>query len=68
MIKSTINGISTIIDSTAFEIKDPFNYRPQKYDIRKKREFVKLHAIVDIGTRQIIAIDITPGSYHERFP
>jgi transposase len=65
IIKCIIKGISLAIDSTAFEIKGTFNYLPHKHGIRKKREFVKLHAIIDIGTRQIIAISITPGSSHD---
>lgn len=51
------------IDSTGMRPVNDGEYRAMKYD--KRREWIKLHAVVDIKTKEIINIKITKGNVHD---
>lgn len=64
-IKFDINQKHTVvaIDSTGLRPINDGEYRAMKYDIRK--EWVKLHAVVDVKTKEILNISITKGNRHD---
>ena len=51
------------IDSTGLRPVNDGEYRAMKYDVRK--EWIKLHAVVDVKTKEILSIKITKGNVHD---
>lgn len=48
------------IDSTGLRPVNDGEYRSMKYDVRK--EWIKLHAIVDVKTKEILNVTVTKGN------
>jgi transposase len=51
------------IDSTGLRPVNDGEYRAMKYD--KRREWIKLHAVVDVKTKEILSIKITKGNTND---
>jgi len=61
--KSTI--INGAVDSSGLKLNGPGEYLNDKHHPSKKKEYVKLHALVNTRTHQIIVKVITPGYCHD---
>lgn len=51
------------IDSTGLRPVNDGEYRSMKYDTRK--EWIKLHAVVDVKTKEILNVKLTKGNVHD---
>lgn len=52
-------------DSTGIKTSNRGEYKTIKYESKKKKEYVKLHVMVNIQTQEVIGIEITFGDVHD---
>jgi hypothetical protein len=60
--RETIDGA---VDSTGLKLNGPREYLQDRHHPSKKKEFVKLHALVNTKTHQILVKAVTPGYAHD---
>ena len=59
------NGIIIAIDSTGIKITNRGQWMQEKWQVKKKKGYLKIHIAVNIKTKEILALEVTDEKVHD---
>ena len=59
------DDIVIAIDSTGIRVTNRGQWMSDKWKIRKKKGYLKIHVAVNIKTREILALEVTDEKVHD---
>src|SRR4051794_21508957 len=64
-IKADDDDMIIAIDSTGIKVTNRGQWMSDKWNIKKKKGYLKIHIVVNIKTKEILALDITDEKVHD---
>jgi hypothetical protein len=59
------DGIVIALDSTGIKVTNRGQWMQEKWNIRKKKGYLKIHIAVDIKTKEILVLEVTDEKSHD---
>jgi hypothetical protein len=59
------DGIVIALDSTGIKVTDRGQWMQEKWNIKKKKGYLKIHIAVNIKTKEILALEVTDEKVHD---
>jgi hypothetical protein len=59
------DGIIIALDSTGIKVTNRGQWMQEKWNIKKKKGYLKIHIAVDVNTQEILALEVTDEKVHD---
>jgi hypothetical protein len=59
------NVVIIAVDSTGIKVTNRGQWMQDKLNVKNKKGYLKIHVVVDIKTKQILALEVTDEKVHD---
>jgi hypothetical protein len=59
------NVVIIAVDSTGIKVTNRGQWMQDKWNVKNKKGYLKIHVVVDIKTKQILALEVTDEKVHD---